>query len=233
MISAVVVAIPARDEEATLPACLTGVRAAADAVSVDVEVIIVVAADSCRDRSAAVVRQVALDDPRIRLVVGRWGAAGAARRAATTHGLDQLVAASPHRTWVASTDADSVAPAGWLVAQLRYAAAGWHAVAGIVTIADRDAVLHARFVAGYPVRLDDGSHPHVHGANLGVRADAYRAVGGWPTCNRVGEDQQLCDALRLGHHPVLATTDLTVATSDRRVARAPEGFAARLRELSR
>ena len=25
----------------------------------------------------------------------------------------------------------------------------------------------------------DGTHAHVHGANLGIRADAYLDVGGW------------------------------------------------------
>jgi hypothetical protein len=29
------------------------------------------------------------------------------------------------------------------------------------------------------VTYEDGTHPHVHGANLGIRADAYSDAGGW------------------------------------------------------
>lgn len=231
MTDGVVVAIPARDEQTTLLACLDSVRAAADAISASHAVRIVVAADTCHDRTSTLVRRAARHDDRVRLIEGRWGLAGAARCAATDHGLGLLAPLRADATWVASTDADTVVPIGWLGAQLAHAAAGWRAVAGIVAIDDRDPILHARFVATYPTRLADGTHIHVHGANLGVRADAYTAVGGWSTSVAVGEDQSLWDALRHNGHPVLATTELSVTTSDRRMARAPNGFSARLQEL--
>ena len=41
----------------------------------------------------------------------------------------------------------------------------------------------------YEIR-PDGSHPHVHGANLGVRADAYLRAGGWADL-RTAEDHDL------------------------------------------
>lgn len=233
MTDAIVVAIPARDEEATLEACLASVLAAADQVAGDREIRIVVAADTCDDRTSALVRHVTRHDDRVGLVEGRWGRAGGARGAATAHGLDLVRAARPHATWVASTDADTVVPLEWLAAQVAYATAGWRAVAGVVAIDDQDRSLHDRFVARYPALLADGSHGHVHGANLGVRADAYVAVGGWSASATVGEDQALWDALRDAGHPILATTDLSVLTSDRRHGRAPGGFAACLRELSR
>ena len=36
----------------------------------------------------------------------------------------------------------------------------------------------SRFRMTYQINTD-GTHPHVHGANLGMRADAYLAAGGW------------------------------------------------------
>src|SRR5690606_39684918 len=51
--------------------------------------------------------------------------------------------------------------------------------------------VRAAFLAGE--RYEDG-HPHVHGANLGVSAAAYRAVGGFPPL-AAHEDQALVAAL--------------------------------------
>ena len=70
-------------------------------------------------------------------------------------------------------------------------------------------------------------HPHVHGANLGVRSDAYRAVGGWSAIAS-GEDHALWNAVRRAGYPTLSTRSIHVVTSGRRVGRAPDGFAAHL-----
>lgn len=123
-------------------------------------------------------------------------------------------------------------PVGWLTTQLAFATAGWEAVAGVVDIARDDPILHERFGAVYPELLADGAHTHVHGANFGVRADAYAAVGGWPIVASTGEDHRLWEALRIAGHRRLATTEPRVTTSHRLSARAPGGFAARLRELT-
>ena len=56
-IDAIVVGIPARDEEATIAACLHG-RGGAAAAAVDVPVEIVVAADGCTDGTATVAESV-------------------------------------------------------------------------------------------------------------------------------------------------------------------------------
>jgi hypothetical protein len=65
-------------------------------------------------------------------------------------------------------------------------------------------------------------HPHVHGANLGVRADAYLAAGGF-AAHPTGEDHALWRAL--ADRPRIATRRIPVVTSARRRARAPSGFA--------
>lgn len=226
-----VVAVPARNEEVRLPACVASLRAAADRLPEGIEVAIEVAADSCTDATVMAAIVASEGDPRVQVVIGRWGRAGAARRAATEQGVARLANRDTATTWIANTDADSIVPPGWLTDQLAFATAGWEAVAGIVGIPDDNRRLHARFHASYPVLRSDGAHLHVHGANLGVRADAYTAVAGWPVTTPVGEDQLLWDALCAGGHRVLATTDLRVTTSNRLRARAPDGFASRLREL--
>ena len=70
----------------------------------------------------------------------------------------------------------------------------------------------------------DGSHPHVHGANLGVRADAYLKAGGWSHVE-TGEDHDLWSRLTEAGLRRLSSSAITVLTSGRRVGRAPNGFA--------
>lgn len=229
MITAVAVVVPARDEQELLPACLRRLRRAADRVEHRVTVRIVVAADSCADTTATIARRAARDDPRVAVVEGSWAQAGRARRAGTEHAVAGEVAPA-EAIWLASTDADSEVPRGWLEDHLAAAEAGWHAVAGTVRLRTRDTELANRFAAHYPLPTDR-PHPHVHGANLGIRLDAYEMAGGWPTASPTGEDQRLWDAVRRAGRPVWSRATLHVHTSDRRLARAPAGFAARLAEL--
>jgi glycosyltransferase involved in cell wall biosynthesis len=231
VIDAVGVVVPARDEQALLPGCLASVRAAADRLPPRVEVVVVVAADRCSDATPRIAREVAADDGRLRVVAGSWGCAGGARRAATDLTQQLLRHHDPRRTWLASTDADSVVPHRWLTGQVALAADGWDAVAGTVAIPAAAAPLRARFAARYPV-APDRPHPYVHGANLGVRASAYAAVGGWGGDVATGEDRRLWDALHTMGHRMCSSPDLHVVTSPRLHGRAPDGFAARLRELT-
>jgi glycosyltransferase involved in cell wall biosynthesis len=231
VIGGVAVVVPARDEQARLGRCLASIQRATDVLPRDLRVVIVVAADSCADGTEAVAAAHATFDPRISVVSGTWGRAGAARRAGTAAALARLPTATVVALWLVSTDADSVVPPTWLHTHVTLAAAGWEAVAGVVRLgADASPVLRARFRGTYHLPRDR-PHRHVHGANLGVRADAYTAVGGWAAHLAVGEDQHLWDALRVVDHRVLATSDLWVTTSDRLQGRAPDGFAARLEEL--
>jgi hypothetical protein len=74
-------------------------------------------------------------------------------------------------------------------------------------------------------------HSHVHGANLGLTAQTYRTLGGFPPLP-VGEDRALVDQAAAAGHRVHRATDLPVRTSARASARAPAGFAAHLLALS-
>ena len=80
-------------------------------------------------------------------------------------------------------------PGRWLTDQRRLASEGIEAIAGTVSVdsfAEHGPEAAERFRASYTCR-PDGSHPHIHGANLGVRADAYLRAGGW-TNLRTAED---------------------------------------------
>ncbi len=113
---------------------------------------------------------------------------------------------------------------------MRAAEAGWEGYAGEVVVPDwtdwPDA-LPGVYERHYrrPGRL-----PPVHGANLGVRLDAYLAVGGFPVV-ACGEDQMLVDRLTAEGYRVLASSDEPVHTSARRTARAGGGFSSHLRAL--
>jgi hypothetical protein len=75
-----------------------------------------------------------------------------------------------------------------------------------------------------------GPHPHVHGANLGIRASAYLAAGGFPPLRTAEDHALLAAAIRAGFM-VAQASDIAVETSGRRLARAPRGFGDLLRTL--
>ncbi|MGD0062564.1 MAG: glycosyltransferase [Streptosporangiaceae bacterium] len=230
-IEAVGVVVPAHNEETLLPACLTALRHAAEAVSIPVHVLVV--ADACHDGTVATAR--ACGAQVIRIGARNVGAARAAgmsmllRRPAVP-GL--VTARDPSAVWLATTDADTVVPPGWLQCQLRYASQGWDVVLGTVTVPDWDGYpphVPAAFDALYG--FGDGPHPHVHGANLGIRASAYLGAGGFRPL-RTAEDHALLAAATEAGCSVLQASDITVETSARRHARAPQGFSHVLRTLA-
>jgi len=137
----------------------------------------------------------------------------------------------PDAVWLASTDADSVVPFDWLTHQVRLADRGAEAVRGTVDVRDWRCwppEVGRAYAAGY--HGVDG-HPHVHGANLGVRASAYLAAGGFAPVAR-DEDVLLVAALAAGGVRVVASGHAPVATSARAVGRVPGGFSGHLRRVA-
>lgn len=224
------VVIPARDEEDHLGACLESVRRAADRVERRGDrVEVVVVADTCRDSSAAVAESMVRGWGAVLAV--EIGSAGGARAAGVRAYLAQRDRAFAS-TWLASTDADTIVPETWIDHQLGLARLGVAGVAGIVAVdsfTDHPAHVPTRWAALYDGPLDD-SHPHIHGANLGLRADAYLAVGGWAALEH-GEDRQLWAALQAAGYPVASPRSLVVTTSGRADSRVRGGFADSLNVL--
>ncbi|MGZ8177733.1 glycosyltransferase [Williamsia sp. SKLECPSW1] len=215
----VVVVIPVHDEADELAGALRAVAAAADAVDVPVDVTVVL--DACTDASASI------PGPDITVRVVDVRNVGAARRAGF------VGRPTSDDVWFATTDADSRVPVVWLRRQLTVADGGADAVVGTVTPRDWaqwPGETGRRFDEDYRAPQRPGRHGHVHGANLGIRASAYAAVGGFPAVTS-GEDVQIVESLDAAGHRVAWDTEAPVATSTRRVGRAPAGFAGALAEL--
>lgn len=215
-----VVVVPVHNEELVLDACVSALVAAATRSEVDTDLILVL--DTCSDSSKNIVDDWAARTAVHTVAVDRRNV-GAARAAGF------LAAETSSNTWFATTDADSVVRPDWLSSQLEQARRGADVVAGTVVPdpAGLTPQLAATYSAGYRNRP---GHGHVHGANLGMRADAYWSVGGFAAL-RTGEDVDL--VRRLGHAgvPIRYTCDSPVRTSARRIGRAPDGFAAHLSDL--
>lgn len=230
-IERVVVVVPARDERADIEACLTGIDRASAGWGGPVSTII--AADCCTDDTAELVRAWTSNVMSVEVVEGRWASVGRARRAASVVGLRRAAGVDPRHVWLANTDADSVVPVHWLTHQVGAAGLGADVVLGTVALDDAATphVLRTAFAAAY--RCDGEVHAHVHGANLGIRASTYRAVGGWDRGLAVGEDHDLVRRCTTAGFAVHRPATLTVTTSSRTVGRTPAGFASVLADLRR
>ncbi len=223
----VVVAIPARDEEVLLGGCLTSVLAATRTLRrlrPEIQTRIVVALDGCTDGSARVVEATGAQ-----MVILNGHGVGATRDAAVVHGLTALHSPAESHTWLACTDADTVVPSTWLSRQLIWADRGMDLVIG--TVEPTEVVDPAVLAAWHGRhRLAEG-HPHVHGANLGVRASAWRAVGGFGL-RTAHEDVALVARVQSGSERWVATDTTRVRTSGRLSGRVERGFAGYLNSLS-
>jgi hypothetical protein len=152
-------------------------------------------------------------------------------------GLDHLDLAGhrPSDVWLLSTDADTTVTPDWAVRHLELARRGAHAVAGVALLSPHAALpmavarRYSALLAG--TRGPDG-HGNVYAANLGVRADAYRAVGGFGAV-ATGEDHDLWRRLRQAGYRCHYAEGPRVVTSARRRGRATGGLADLLAGLDR
>jgi glycosyltransferase involved in cell wall biosynthesis len=207
----VTVVIPARDEEELIGRCLASVTRAA--LPCNARIILV--ADRCTDDTVAIARTFA----GVEVVEIDAAVVGIAR--ATGFALATS-------DWIATTDADTIVPAHWLIEQLELARAGADVVVGTVRPGPDD-LTTAEWSLWHESHADGRALGHVHGANLGMRASAYRAVGGF-TDVAEHEDVDLVHRLRSGGFRISAGDTFEVVTSGRREGRTPGGYARYLRE---
>lgn len=219
------VVLPAHDEAERIGACLDALAAARDRLATDrpdVEVSVTVVLDGCTDGTDRVAERYPVDvvtTPRVG--VGRARTIGV-QHALRTHRADLT------DRWLAHTDADSRVPEGWLVQQSDALRSGAHVLVGAVVPDpdDLDAATLARWTRAHPPGAALG---HVHGANLGVLASAYLALGGFDPVPE-HEDVRLVERARATGLRVDATVDLPVVTSGRFAGRTPGGYAEHLRQ---
>ena len=226
MIRRIAVVVPAADEEEDIAECLSALRLSRQELQWlrggDVAVHVLVVLDRCRDRTPAIVAQFS----EFQALTATARCVGAARQIGAQAAL--AAAGEAGGLWLASTDADSRVPRTWLTQIVMEARLGAEVILGTV-----------QPEIGLPPGVDAAwcdrhhareGHPHVHGANLALRADAYIALGGWNAMSS-GEDVDLAD--RMAHRRVSRTAAMPVTTSVRRNARAPHGFSSYLRSLGR
>jgi glycosyltransferase involved in cell wall biosynthesis len=219
------VIIPAHNEEASLGGCLQTVLRAADHAGLRSEkVVVVVALDACTDGSEDVA--AAFPVTLLRLQARNVGMARAAAA---------LTLLATGADWLACTDADTVVAEDWLYQQLKLRnEAGADAVCGTISVVDwtphlaRLQVLLQRFYASY---TDVDGHRHIHGANFGVSAQAYRRAGGFQPLG-CGEDVDLVKALEASGATIAWSSAPRVVTSARIDSKARGGFGDTLSALS-
>ena len=217
------VVVPAHDEEQLIAHCLESISRAAKKVPIPVTVVVVL--DHCRDRTERICRSFPVS-----VLPVRARSVGVARHV----GASALLSGVPdtNAIWLSNTDADSVVPSNWLRDQFALASAGADAVVGTVRLTDEASVIETDFKGSYALGIHrDRDHSHVHGANLGVRGNAYLSVGGFPPLV-VHEDRSLLRRLDASGATVIRSTRLHVQTSARLVGRCEGGFATTLRELT-
>jgi glycosyltransferase involved in cell wall biosynthesis len=213
------IVIPAHNEEALLDECLrAALRASQHAQLGGEPVEILVVLDSCSDGSAQIVSAY----PVLSLQID-------ARNVGEARATGARLLLERGARWIACTDADSRVADDWLAAQLGLEA---DAVCGTVTVEhwheSIDEAAQIRYHRHYQARE---GHRHIHGANLGVSAEAYRLAGGFKslTCD---EDVQLVRALERSGANIAWSHRPQVHTSARLDSRAKGGFGDFLRNLA-
>jgi glycosyltransferase involved in cell wall biosynthesis len=226
LIRRIAVIVPAANEEQRIGKCLSSIRAARAHLyrcSAGIRIRIVVALDGCDDLTS----DIAAARGDVQPVMITAGNVGIARRAGASA---VLAGAGPlDELWLANTDADSEVPVNWLTSMMAEARLGAHLVLGTVMPGPGlPPAAREQWVSRH--RLRDG-HPYVHGANLGIRGDAYLALGGWQPL-ATGEDADLARrAANTGHLRISRIASAPVMTSARHQGRAPRGFSSYLRDL--
>jgi len=219
-----VVVVPAHNEIESLPRCLSALIASS--MHASIPVLIVVVLDACDDGSDRLGERFG---PNVHFVSTDARNVGAARAAGFVYARSVCTDVEPARTWFATTDADTIVGSQWLPQMM---AAGADMVLGTVRIPvwRLPVEVARRYLAAYNSK--GPRHDHIHGANMGFRADAYWGVGGFRALS-TGEDVDLVERFEAAHMSIHRDARLSVATSAREQGRAPRGFADHLRGLAR
>ena len=212
------VVVPAHDEEASIVGCIEAIdRAARRAALHGIRVDVFIVCDDCSDATPTLVVEQGLTPIVVRLRnVGSARAAGAA------------AALSAGAQWLAFTDADTFVSPTWIVDQLDLCADAVCGTVGVSHWGEYGARMQSHFLSTY---TDVDDHRHIHGANFGISADAYRRVGGFQALAS-SEDVALVHALIAAGLHIAWSSRPRVTTSARRTYRAPDGFGATLERVA-
>jgi glycosyltransferase involved in cell wall biosynthesis len=214
------VVVPAHNEGNFAEACLHAIaEACADPLLNNEPVKVFVVLDCCSDDTKAIAE-----------AMGAYTLATSAQNVGFARAAGAQAALDAGARWLAFTDCDSLVAPDWLSAQLAEQAQGADAVCGTVSVGDWGGYgekMQLHFAATY---TDVDGHRHIHGANLGVSAQAYQQAGGFQPLH-TSEDVALVEALeKIGARIAWSDTP-RVMTSARHDFRAPGGFGATLQRI--
>ena len=212
------VVVPAHDEEAVIARCLASIEATAAHVAGSlVQVKVFVVCDACTDRTADIVR-----------AMGHVALMCDARNVGKARAIGADTALACGADWLAFTDADTVVCREWLAAQVALRS---DVVCGTIGVDDWDVygeAMRRHFERTYS---DVDGHRHIHGANLGISAQAYRSVGGFESLANA-EDVAIVGALEAAGAHIAWSAAPRVTTSARATYRATAGFGATLASVA-
>ena len=252
-----VVCVPARNEAEVLPRLIRSLdqqSGTGDGVCLRV----VVLANNCTDDTVATLyaleRNAQIPHLALRIIEATIASpdahVGTARRRALDAGAAWLDQEGVTEGVLISTDADAVAPADWVTANLR-ALRNAELVGGRLVLHgeapagdSRLAALHARIEEYWVAvrRLEEVLDPPTHdpaprhgdhvAASLALRADLYRRVGGLPMLP-CGEDNALVARVRWYGGRVRHCPGVSIAVSDRGTGRVTGGMATEMLRRTR
>ncbi len=239
-LNAIAICVPIRNEQATLPDLLRALERLEQDRGDRIAICLLL--DGCSDDSvpiASAYRDRSRHAVTLRDVAVSRGNAGSARHRSMLMGLDAI---GDGEGWLLTTDGDSVPARDWLT-RMKYALGASDLVAGrILRIVDTASPLQDRIERYYdrlfalrrqcdPVPWEAAiTHHCTGGANIGIRAGVYRALGGFAPVPS-GEDARLIDEAERAGMRVRRDATCVVRTSDRRDGRTAGGLAGLLRQL--
>ena len=197
------VVIPAYNEELLIRACLDAVKAQDYAGPIEILVI----DNASTDATGAIARACG-----VRVIEEPRRGYGSALRRGFSEATGDVIA---------STDADTIVPADWISRFAREYDAHPDVVAigGAIEFfgANRPGRLLTEGVLPFVNRIDraNPAGPHLWGANLSVRRDAFEKIGGWNPEFSFQADTELSERLRAAGRVILLE-DHFVCTSSRR-----------------
>ena len=254
-----VVAIPVRDEEERLPACLRALAQQRDQLGQPIPptlVRIVIFANNCADQSASLARRLGIGlSLDVRVIEARLppaaAHAGNARRVAMDLAEAWLVEGGERDGVILTTDADSQVGTNWIPENLAAFEAGAEAVLGRIDLDEEGNYLpqalqqrgeledtYERLLTELSSLLDPLEYnpwPHhatISGASLGITRAAYCRVGRLPRVP-LGEDKALIALLSRQDARIRYCPTVHAITSGRTNGRAPGGVADTLAIRSR
>lgn len=213
------VVIPAHNEERRISDCLASVIAATSHPDIKNQVVkIVVVLDACSDDTRALVSMHDVSQLNV-----SFKNVGKARAVGSQCLLDDGA------LWLAFTDADTVVPSDWLARQIAFKA---DAVCGTVEVdnwSEYSDLARAKYLELYQF---SENHRHVHGANLGMTAHAYRRAGGFQNLSAHEDVRMVADLENTGAR-IIWTASNPVITSARKDFKCQGGFGEYFASLER